>query len=318
MDSDRFDGLTRLIGGSGSRRAIGRAVLATALAPLLRPARSVAAQPSDCQPLDRDCCVCNEYMDPPGQCVVWHDRFQGCCSSNRVVCGDKCCSPGACIPPDASDPAYTNGLCCPEGDTACGKWCCRAGTSCCNGGPQCCLPDQECVGNQCQAPCPTGRVRCGTICCELNQICEGGQCIRPRSCLPTETQCGNACCGDGTQCCRNATFETCCPPGKQCCTGPQGAACCDPASSYCCGGVCCALGRVCPSPGLCLEECPNGGTKCGLICCARDRVCVGPETCAGCSEGETPCAGKACCGKNQVCKQGRCVKKKRKKKRKKR
>ncbi len=141
-----------------------------------------------------DCC--------PKPCAVPNpfDPGSGCCDE-----GEHCVSEG--------DPNARQG-CCPSDRSVCGGKCCDSGESCC--GDSCC--PNTCCGNSC---CPPNSHCCGDVCCDINIPCCGGTCCSflpppgpPPTPLPHSCPSGSAPCGfpDST-----GVIRTCCPPGLQCC-----------------------------------------------------------------------------------------------------
>lgn len=339
MDDRRFDDLTRALTTLAPRRAAFRFLTGGTLAGVLA-ALGVAAQPArrarashECAPLDYCCRYC-EKVDPPfepGQCVFVEDRYIGCCSSENTVCGTHCCPPGqTCIPPDSTSPWLPGGGCCPgDQPILCGRNCCRGSDACCEDGA-CCGPPYQCEGGKCKPPCPDGKFRCGEWgCCDNGKICDNGEC---KACPGGGASCGTQCCAENQTCSDNQCVDicatlrsgrtaraaqvccapdeqecgtSCCRPGQRCCSGQGGPSCCNDGDGFCCGGVCCAVDRVCVADGFCDERCPQGLATCGRRCCAENQECIDNQCVPRCSKLVVRC-GRTCCGENQICKGGVC------------
>jgi hypothetical protein len=267
MDDALFDGLSRSLASSGSRRTI-LTVLATSALTGFRdraeanrkkkkrkkpkPAPSLAAPPPahtvpPCIPDNSTACAgkqCGVVVNTCGQPFICGDCIE------PATCQNGQCAP--CVP------NCTGKRCGPNGcGGSCGR--CAAPETCLDG--ICgCVPNcssKACGPDGCGASCGTcGR---GDVCREDGQ-CVGSACgIGAKICTPGSDA---GCCVAGLKCCpAGSGVDGCCEPKETCC--PDDSGCCDTQFLVCCpGGMgCCSktFSVCCPELNRC---CPNG-SQCG-------------------------------------------------------
>lgn len=120
---------------------------------------------------------------------------------------------------------------------------------------------------------------------------ESCQCCPP--CSLGTVECGSSCCASNQVCCN----ERCLPQSRICCPPEQEA----------CGNVCCSSGKLC-CDGMCIDQLRSvahcGG--CNKVCSPPNIFCVN-GTCSPCFyEGQVYCNGR-CCMPGQTCENGKCV-----------
>jgi hypothetical protein len=263
MDSQRFDALTRLLGG-GSRRQVLSALVAGLLGHVLNGpnADEVAAA---CKGFNAKCKRHGNCCADAGlRCVKVGKKKKGKKTKKRCRCKNgtcppesPCCIGGKCeelcdgeccadcfVPTDSNGVPMLNQPVCCTGD---------AGTVC---GPNpkkksddhCCYPEEECINGKCCCDGCRGSVVCGGKCCAEVACCEGSCCPPGQVCATTD---GGESCVSGNRDCGGAN-----PPcfdnedciGGTCCSGDR-----------ICDGECCDIDQWCQPPGnVC---CPNG-TSC--------------------------------------------------------
>ena len=308
MDPTRFDGLTRWLVRSVTRRRLA-ATVAAAVA-----VRETAV-------------VAFELSCPGDQC---HDSSNGTChactgdpSTDDWIpqcCGQNCCYKGSyCAVKD-------KGFCCPVGQKACQipsrpdmVPICHVGGS---PDPTCAPlgPEYDWVEDVCNCRRCPGGTPCGipTTCCGPDQTCENGTCV---DVCAAARRSGKASAASG-----------CCPaPGMIVCKGTCVLMCAndqilnmETCSCQCvgetCGDACCPLGERClleaseGDPPVC---CPTDRQACGSVCLKPGEKCCKHKRYGfrGCPQDSACCfgMGAGCCAPGLVCKNSvRCVKKRKK------
>jgi hypothetical protein len=277
MDDALFDGLSRSLASSGSRRTILTVLATSALTGFRDRAeakrkKKKKKKPKPAPPL---------AAPPPAHTVP------PCIPDNRTPCAGKQCGPavnscgepitcGGCIAPATCQngqcicsPNCTGKQCGADGcDGLCGT--CDPGETCsanglCNCVPNC-ITGQECGPDGCGGSCGT---------CIGPATCRNGQCCTP-NCTGEECGpdgCGGTCgtCGAGTVCHQSGRCVSACGIGSTICPAANDAGCCDTRFLVCCpGGMgCCSkdFSVCCPELNRC---CPNG-SQCGT---SQDNPCL--------------------------------------------
>ncbi len=199
MDADRFDGLTRALRATPTRRLTLRALTVLGMAAI------IGADEAATRLKRKD----NKKKDKKKK----DKKKKRCRSEFPLFCPGLGCCPGY-LP-----------TCCPGGCAKPGYACCSAaqgGGSCGPDTPQCCGPTSKFPQGYCVAN--------GTLCCSP---AKGGSCpVDVPVCCPAGTGPQN---GPNPGCCQ-ADFPICCPKesnacapeGGSCCTAAQGGGSCGP------------------------------------------------------------------------------------------
>jgi hypothetical protein len=196
MESNRFDGLSRLLAGTGSRRGALKAAFAVAIGSttLAGLTDEASARPRVCRDGGLYCTrstQCCSNLCRTGKRVPKALRNTCACVDGLTQCGKKCRNL-------ASDPAHCGAcnqsvdreieICCNGVATLVDEANCGACGNVC-GGDETCI-DRECVAPEPEAAC-YGGVDLGEACnspadcCSLN--CSGGVCVVPDSDCVTYT-----------------------------------------------------------------------------------------------------------------------------------
>ncbi len=216
----------------------------------------------------------------------------GCCSREE---SEACCGAAGCCRGDLCNEII--GVCCSEGEQACGLGedaCCGAAETCCN--RVCCGAGQCTTAFRC---CAGSDVACGLDCCSADRCVEGQGC-----CPENYVACGGSCCSSSVYYCNDQ--EQCeCLPGTEACSGLPGGCCpdgqcnasfeCCAAGTTPCGDVCCDdASQTCNGQGVC--QCGDGFLNCGGVCTAGE-CCDGDSTVCiamGFDDQCVACSGGAC------------------------
>lgn len=141
---------------------------------------------------------------------------------------------------------------CPAGTTACGQYCCSAGTTCVNRSTGKC-------------GCASGYTACGKGCCK-------GTCTDPANsccCEAGTTPCGSACCRKGVECYDKSQSVCGCPSGTTPCAH-NNVLMCAPAGVSCdsSGPFSVPNTRVknCLTCGRFLDSCTSNSDCCSNVC----------------------------------------------------
>ena len=308
MDETRFDDLTRILAGHGSRRSLLRIVFAAGAAGVttrFSRTEQVAAKRrkrGSCTSID-DCHPCQRCQIAAGQskgkCVPVADGSD--CGGDCGVCQGGHCRPDSTLCDDCQTCDAKSFVCrpqCPAGKLCCGLDCCDSDQNCCN--DVCCNTGCSIGTGEC---CPEDKFCAGHLCCDADEVCCGGECVLacdngcdhdPDDCACGYAPHGMAFCPSlglcrSTKCPRGQTFD----PSTCRCECKHGAACGDKccAGRECCNGQCCD--HACASDGSC-SDCASG-VRCNGHCLNSTDVCCND----GCWPAEfapyTPCGTTAIC-----------------------
>lgn len=268
MDSQHFDALTRLLGGS-SRRQVLTALAAGLLAYVVHgpDADEVAAA---CKGFNAKCkgngsCCADDGLrcvkvgkKKKGKKAKKHCRCKNgtclhetpCCVRGKCEerCDGECCSDCFVELSGTGEPIPSTVLCCPQ-DKICGPNPKKLSDD------RCCFENEECADGECcnNAPdSPFGSVVCGGKCCAVDACCNGTCCSQGQVCA--ETPSGDQCVSAGRTC--NSDPE--CFSNEEC----RGGECCADNRQCSFGGndFCCPAGQYCESPGSTQACCPVNTT----------------------------------------------------------
>lgn len=235
MDGSSFDRWTRELATSGSRRWLGKRLVAVAGAAIAGGARfnegGAARRPAPTPTTPRcpgvqywedSACVC-----PPGSTTCGPD----CCPEGQATCCDNACCFGAC---------YGEETCCPTGNIVCAGVC--VDWECCD--------DTDCDGGYCDLETQTCRY--------CTPVCDGA--------VWGENSCGEVCaCDSGRSPLANGSCGVSCVTGADCAAiGCQ--TCMETDDGWFCtnsemnGSTCGPLGGTCPAGFGC------GGSWCTQLC----------------------------------------------------
>jgi hypothetical protein len=268
---NRFDLLTKIFAGEGSRRDMIRRFGGLLAGASVVSATACESNPTSPQVAGRSPGGASPQIGgAPGRCKRGGQQ----CRENEECCSEFCdpligrcaCPPGQfvcpatgicveCPPTLVFNPATCACECPPFQETCTGtnnvSICCHTESTCCNtvfGTPFCCPPSRE------KAKCcstPTGLVLCCTPpldrCCESRLRTSVVCCSGAGTCCSTDN--AAVCCPPGVACCTSGDAAACCPPGTDCCKSGDVALCCDERTQECCPG---SLGALC---------CPRGGCR---------------------------------------------------------
>ncbi len=296
MEPKHFDQFARIVGASGSRRGILKALAGGVLGALTatagyretiaakkRSAGNICAQNVDCASnrcvtvgRNRKVCQCGSMSDCPqpkdqcqlatcssGACGVAVNVGAPCNDGNACTTSDSCQPNGACVGTPiacvALDQCHAVGLCDPKTGVCSNPI--KQNSAACNDGDLCTQTDQ-CQNGVCTGSNPV-------VCVASHQCHEVG------ACDPATGTCSNPARADGAACQAGGQPQAC--QGGVCCTPTtceaQGVACgsvsdgCNVATLQC-GN--CPSGMAC-SDGTCI--CPTGSVMCGAAC-ERGACCV--------------------------------------------
>ncbi len=132
------------------------------------------------------------YATAVGVCTAKLAACHAVCNLPGESCCPQFCELGHCC--SRGETCMPNG-CCPSDRQVCGAECCPQGASCCDGA--CCGPEEHCCGNAC---CPAN-VPCGTdgLCAGFTTTPPPPP--PANNCIFGGAPCGPKCCPPGLQCC---------------------------------------------------------------------------------------------------------------------
>jgi len=259
MDQHRFDDLARNLGGSNSRGAVLKGLLATTVAGIFGAAGGAGALAAK-----SDCCPSTAPRLCGTQCVDFNTDTNHCGGCDNVCPDGFICKKGGCVcPPDmtlcgnecvdrTSDPknCHRCGHVCPDGDI------CQDGKCVASGG------------------CPSGQTDCNGTCADLSS--DANNC----------GTCGNQC-QQGQQCVNGTCTTPNCDDGNPCTTDAFNP------STGTCSHTPVLAGTSCPS------TCVNGNTVQTCVCDGNGNSMTSQTSCGTyvCSDGAclSTCSGNQDC-----------------------